>query len=64
MTQRLIQTSFNAGSKPVARIVDGEGVYFILDDGSRVIDGSNTGGPLGHRYRQWWKHYKEQYRYQ
>lgn len=50
MTQRLIQTSFNAGSKPVARIVDGEGVYFILDDGRRVIDASNTGGPLGHRH--------------
>lgn len=50
MTKRLIQMSFNAGTKPVARIVDGEGVYFILDDGSRVIDGSNTGGPLGHRH--------------
>lgn len=50
MTQRLIQTNFNAGSKPVARIVDGEGVYFILDNGKRVIDGSNTGGPLGHQH--------------
>lgn len=50
MAQRLIQTSFNAGTKPVARIIDGEGAYFVLSDGRRVIDGSNTGGPLGHRH--------------
>jgi 4-aminobutyrate aminotransferase-like enzyme len=31
-------------------VVDGEGVYLILEDGRRVIDGTNTGAPLGHRH--------------
>ena len=30
------------------KIVGGQGVYFDLADGRRVLDGSNTGGPLGH----------------
>lgn len=47
---KLLQTSFNTSSKPIARIVGGEGAYLILDDGRKVIDGSNTGGPLGHRH--------------
>ncbi|MFD1883014.1 aspartate aminotransferase family protein [Paracoccus pacificus] len=47
---RLLQTGLNAGKDPVIKVVDGEGVYFILDDGRRLIDGSNTGGPLGHKH--------------
>lgn len=47
---RLLQTGLNAGKDPVIKVVDGEGVYFILADGRRLIDGSNTGGPLGHKH--------------
>jgi 4-aminobutyrate aminotransferase-like enzyme len=47
---RLLETRFNAGKRQSLRIVGGEGVRFELDDGRRVIDGSNTGGPLGHRH--------------
>ncbi|KUM36376.1 aminotransferase class III-fold pyridoxal phosphate-dependent enzyme [Arthrobacter sp. EpRS71] len=47
---RLLQTGINAGSKPLVKVVGGEGSRFILDDGRRVIDGSNTGGPLGHAH--------------
>lgn len=32
------------------RIVDGEGVELVLEDGRRVLDGTNTGAPLGHRH--------------
>lgn len=45
---KLIQTGINAGSKPLVKVVGGEGSTFILDDGRRVVDGSNTGGALGH----------------
>lgn len=31
-------------------VVGGEGVYFYLSDGRKLIDGSNTGGGLGHRH--------------
>ena len=48
--QRLLETRFNAGGHAPVRIVGGEGVHFVLDDGRRVIDGSNTGGPLGHQH--------------
>lgn len=48
--QGLLETKFNAGGGKLVRIVGGEGVRFVLDDGRRVIDGSNTGGPLGHRH--------------
>jgi 4-aminobutyrate aminotransferase-like enzyme len=47
---RLLETRFNAGKRQPLRIVGGEGVRFQLDDGRRVIDGSNTGGPLGHQH--------------
>jgi 4-aminobutyrate aminotransferase-like enzyme len=47
---RLLETRFNAGGQAPVRVVGGEGVYFVLDDGRRVIDGSNTGGPLGHQH--------------
>ncbi|TME47731.1 MAG: aminotransferase class III-fold pyridoxal phosphate-dependent enzyme, partial [Chloroflexi bacterium] len=47
---RLLETRFNAGKRQSVRVVGGDGVRFELDDGRRVIDGSNTGGPLGHRH--------------
>jgi 4-aminobutyrate aminotransferase-like enzyme len=50
MVSRLLETRFNAGKQRSIRVVGGEGVRFELEDGRRVIDGSNTGGPLGHRH--------------
>ncbi len=44
---RLLRTGLNAGSV-APLVVGGEGVYFHLSDGRKVLDGSNTGGPLGH----------------
>jgi len=45
---RLLRTGLNAGDSAPLAVVGGEGVYFHLADGRRVIDGSNTGGGLGH----------------
>ncbi len=47
---RLLRTGLNAGDSAPLTVVDGEGVYFHLADGRRLIDGSNTGGGLGHRH--------------
>jgi 4-aminobutyrate aminotransferase-like enzyme len=47
---RLLRTGLNAGEAPPLTVVGGEGVYFQLSDGRRLIDGSNTGGGLGHRH--------------
>ena len=47
---RLLRTGLNAGDSVPPTVVGGEGVYFHLDDGRRLIDGSNTGGGLGHRH--------------
>lgn len=47
---RLLRTGLNAGDGAPLTVVGGEGVYFHLDDGRRLIDGSNTGGGLGHRH--------------
>jgi 4-aminobutyrate aminotransferase-like enzyme len=47
---RLLQTGLNAGKEPLAKIVGGDGVRFHLADGRKVIDGSNTGGALGHAH--------------
>ena len=44
---KLLRTGLNAGTE-APRVVGGEGVHFHLADGRRVLDGSNTGGPLGH----------------
>ncbi|MBN8939866.1 MAG: aminotransferase class III-fold pyridoxal phosphate-dependent enzyme [Rhizobiales bacterium] len=44
---RLLRTGLNAGTE-APRVVGGSGVHFVLEDGRRVLDGSNTGGPLGH----------------
>jgi 4-aminobutyrate aminotransferase-like enzyme len=50
VVSKLLETRFNAGGRAPVRVVGGEGVHFVLDDGRRVIDGSNTGGPLGHQH--------------
>ena len=47
---KLIYTGLNAGKRVPFKVVGGDGVYFYLDDGRKVLDGSNTGGPLGHRH--------------
>ena len=45
---KLIYTGLNAGKGKITKVVGGKGVYFHLEDGRKVLDGSNTGGPLGH----------------
>ncbi|MEY9430000.1 4-aminobutyrate aminotransferase-like enzyme [Bradyrhizobium ottawaense] len=47
---RLLRTGLNAGDSAPMAVVGGEGVYFHLADGRKLIDGSNTGGGLGHRH--------------
>lgn len=47
---RLLRTGLNAGDSAPMDVVGGEGVYFHLSDGRKLIDGSNTGGGLGHRH--------------
>ena len=48
MTGLLLGTGINAGTLGMPRIVAGKGVRFVLEDGREVLDGSNTGCPLGH----------------
>lgn len=45
---RLLSTSLTAGSQPL--VVAGEGMWLTLEDGRRVIDGTNTAAPLGHSH--------------
>jgi 4-aminobutyrate aminotransferase-like enzyme len=45
---RVLSTSLTAGSQPL--VVSGEGVWLELEDGRRVIDGTNTAAPLGHAH--------------
>lgn len=45
---RLLSTSLTTGSQPL--VVSGEGVWLTLDDGRRVLDGTNTAAPLGHAH--------------
>ncbi|TQF31255.1 aminotransferase class III-fold pyridoxal phosphate-dependent enzyme [Bradyrhizobium sp. UNPA324] len=47
---KLLRTGLNAGGAAPMAVVGGEGVYFHLADGRKLIDGSNTGGGLGHRH--------------
>ena len=47
---KLLRTGLNAGDSAPLTVVGGEGVYFHIEDGRRLIDGSNTGGGLGHRH--------------
>jgi 4-aminobutyrate aminotransferase-like enzyme len=46
---RLLRTGLNTGGA-APRVVGGQGVHFQLSDGRRVLDGSNTGAPLGHAH--------------
>ncbi len=43
-------TGYEASREQFGRVVDGDGIHLILEDGRRVIDGTNTGAPLGHRH--------------
>lgn len=45
-SQHLLSTSLTTGSQPL--VVSGEGIWLTLDDGRRVLDGTNTAAPLGH----------------
>jgi len=49
---RLLATSLTAGEDSTARVVGGEGIWFELSDGRRVIDASNTAAPLGHAHAE------------
>jgi len=46
----LLFSDFNIGRSAGVSIVGGEGIHFLLDDGRRVIDGSDTGAALGHAH--------------
>ena len=48
MSRRLLSTSLTAGEGGSPKIVGGDGVFFVLEGGRRVIDASNTAAPLGH----------------
>jgi 4-aminobutyrate aminotransferase-like enzyme len=48
MGSRVLSTSLTAGEQP--HVVRGEGIWLELDDGRRVIDGTNTAAPLGHAH--------------
>jgi 4-aminobutyrate aminotransferase-like enzyme len=47
-SSRVLSTSLTAGSQPL--VVRAEGMWLELDDGRRVIDGTNTAAPLGHAH--------------
>ncbi|WP_458098275.1 aminotransferase class III-fold pyridoxal phosphate-dependent enzyme [Roseomonas sp. WA12] len=46
---RLLRTGLNTGGT-APTVTGGQGVHFHLSDGRRVLDGSNTGAPLGHAH--------------
>ncbi|MBV8733312.1 MAG: aminotransferase class III-fold pyridoxal phosphate-dependent enzyme, partial [Solirubrobacterales bacterium] len=48
--RRLLSTSLTSGAEAVPNVIGGEGVWFELEDGRRVIDASNTAAPLGHAH--------------
>jgi 4-aminobutyrate aminotransferase-like enzyme len=47
---RLLSTSLTTGKAAVPSVVDGDGAWLVLADGRRVVDGSNTAAPLGHKH--------------
>ena len=49
---RVLSTSLTigAGDAAIPEVVGGEGAWFELADGRRVLDGSNTAAPLGHAH--------------
>lgn len=48
--RRLLSTSLTTGDAPAPTVASGDGVWFDLVDGRRVLDASNTAAPLGHRH--------------
>lgn len=48
--KRLLGTGLNAGSDTLVEVIGGQGAWFDLSDGRRVLDGSNTAGALGHAH--------------
>jgi 4-aminobutyrate aminotransferase-like enzyme len=52
MTRRrqLLFSDFNIAGSAGVSVVGGEGIHFLLADGRRVIDGSDTGAALGHAH--------------
>ncbi|WP_127818920.1 aminotransferase class III-fold pyridoxal phosphate-dependent enzyme [Microbacterium sp. CPCC 204701] len=44
----LVTSGLHTAPDPSRRIVGGEGVHLHLADGTRLLDASNTGAPLGH----------------
>lgn len=49
-TKSQLWTGYADSRDLFGRVVDGQGVYLVLEDGRRVLDGCNTGAPLGHRH--------------
>ncbi|WP_417673184.1 aminotransferase class III-fold pyridoxal phosphate-dependent enzyme [Pseudodonghicola sp.] len=47
---RLLNTSLTTNDEAPVYVVDGEGCWYTLSDGRRVLDGSNSAGSLGHRH--------------
>jgi 4-aminobutyrate aminotransferase-like enzyme len=47
---RLLSTGLLTDDMAPVSIVGAHGAHFVLDDGREVLDGSNTGAPLGHRH--------------
>jgi 4-aminobutyrate aminotransferase-like enzyme len=45
---RVLSTALTQGPQPT--VVSGEGLWLWLDDGRRVLDGTNTAAPLGHSH--------------
>lgn len=47
---RLLFTGINSGDDKSKKVIGAEGVRFQMSDGRWLIDGSNTGGALGHKH--------------
>lgn len=47
---RLLNTSLTTNEDEPVRVVGGEGCWYHLSDGRKVLDGSNSAGALGHRH--------------
>ncbi len=50
--QTEVWTGYERSRERFGRVLDGDGIHLVLEDGRRVIDGTNTGAPLGHRHPQ------------
>ena len=48
--KNLVRAGTNPVSAAPAALVGGSGVFLEYADGSRILDASNTGGPLGHAH--------------